>query len=87
MNANGGYLMVYDSRFDGNISDKYGPAIWSYTDDALDLGSNCGENNRIIDFQDVESETVLGYCDGIYYKHTSSSKGNLCATFGGACVS
>jgi len=93
MNGSGGYLMVYGSRFDGNVSDKNGPAIWSYTDDALDLGSNCGENNRIIDFRqlilgnDDTDETVLGYCDGIYYKHTSSNKGNLCATFGGACAS
>jgi len=85
LNAKGGNLFVYSSTFVDNVADRDGPAIWSYTNDAIDLGANCGTSNRIVMLQS-DPEVVLGVCDGIYYKVTSESKGNLCATFGGECT-
>ena len=83
-NSEGASLFVYSSNFVDNATDGNGPAIWSYTDTAIDLGGNCGTNNRIVHLQS-EPEIVLGTCDGIYYK-ISNNETNLCATFGGECA-
>jgi len=89
MNGPGGYLKIYDSRFLRNEADKNGPAVWSYEDTAIDLGSNCGTENHIVGNSQSNEGVILGVCDGIYYKEVSSgdSKGNLCASFGGECGS
>eukprot|EP00816_Leptocylindrus_hargravesii_P010784 CAMPEP_0196810820 /NCGR_PEP_ID=MMETSP1362-20130617/14407_1 /TAXON_ID=163516 /ORGANISM="Leptocylindrus danicus, Strain CCMP1856" /LENGTH=305 /DNA_ID=CAMNT_0042185973 /DNA_START=37 /DNA_END=954 /DNA_ORIENTATION=- len=89
MNGPGGYLKIYNSQFLRNMADKDGPAVWSYEDTAIDLGSNCGMKNHIVGNSPSNEEVILGVCDGIYYKEVSSgdSKGNLCASFGGECGS
>jgi hypothetical protein len=84
VNAQDGTLYVYDSTFTKNVSDKSGPAIWSYQADAIDLGSNCGSSNEV---HHLDTDSVLGVCDGIFYKftHSTTEKGNLCASFGSSC--
>ena len=83
MNAEDATLFVFSSTFVSNCSDENGPAIWSHTNSAIDLGENCGKNNRIVQLQS-DPEIISGFCDGIYYKTTSSGD-SICATFGSEC--
>ena len=87
LNSKDAHLMLYDSVFIDNIAEKSGPAVFSYDIGGIDLGSNCGSGNRIVDNIQAEEEVVLGVCDGIYYLNAGNGSERQCATFGGACSS
>ena len=84
MNAEGARLLVYGSSFDQNQADKAGPAIWSYqAAAAIDLGSNCGSSNYVVDY--IDTSINVSRCDGILHRFTEDGQENVCATFGTAC--
>lgn len=85
LNTQNAHLMLYDSSFIDNATDKSGPAVYSYDVGTVDLGSNCGNGNRVVENTQAEVEVILGYCDGIYYRYTADGTERQCATFGGAC--
>ena len=84
LNREDGKLFLYHSDFVDNAADASGPAVFSYDTNAIDLGSNCGTNNRVLQNLQEAPETVTSRCDGIYYRYTNTSE-RKCATFGQEC--